>query len=555
MQANAKIVRILVVALIVSLVLGACGGGTSGSVWFNFPSARLVVREDGSANAYGINLPPILAPAQIQQLQSVNIQRLEVRIGYNGVHVYANGADLPYLSWDATSVETVQGLLPQLPGVPNAQLIANLLPWLRTIGLGVRLDIPVGPGWTEQSIDRWRGETTITPYTPEELVVGPVVLGGIAFDEQGNLSVQGVEGDALMNALGMEPVVLPPDTLALVQALDIDMAVVKVHSNGIDLSIDDAPLPGVAYDPERLETLAQVLPAFVTDPAQLEMINQVLAVLPATDATIAVSFTGEPAMETSIMPVEVNIDAEGRLQVQSIPVGAEPMVPAETVANLQAAGVEQLDVALDETGLFLAANGQPLPSITWTEDSLGVMTSVAGAFAGIGAEGINGMLDIATGLGPQATVRIAPAEGTEAVEATMQPGTVEADAQGPAIRLTLGVDSQGNITSVGDLGLDVLSLLGVSLPSLPPDVVANLQATGASQVEVDTDPGVLHLKLDGQEAITVNYDTASLQLALQLAAPFLGDTPLGQPGVNQLVTEQIVPLVPVSDVNIVLNLE
>ena len=137
----------------------------------------------------------------------------------------------------------------------------------------------------------------------------------------------------------------------------------------------------------------------------------------------------------------------------------------------------------------------------------------------------------------------------------MQPGTVEADAQGPAIRLTLGVDSQGNITSVGDLGLDVLSLLGVSLPSLPPDVVANLQATGASQVEVDTDPGVLHLKLDGQEAITVNYDTASLQLALQLAAPFLGDTPLGQPGVNQLVTEQIVPLVPVSDVNIVLNLE
>ena len=63
-------------------------------------------------------------------LQSANIQQLEVRIGYNGIHLYLNGLDMPYLSWDADSVTTLQGVLVSLPAlVPNASTIALVRGW------------------------------------------------------------------------------------------------------------------------------------------------------------------------------------------------------------------------------------------------------------------------------------------------------------------------------------------------------------------------------------------------------------------------------------------
>ncbi len=98
MQANPKIVKILAVALIASLVLGACGGGTTGSTWFNLPSIPVKIGVDGSARVFGFNIGPILQPAILQQLQTANIQKLEIRLGYNGIHVYANGQDLPYIA-------------------------------------------------------------------------------------------------------------------------------------------------------------------------------------------------------------------------------------------------------------------------------------------------------------------------------------------------------------------------------------------------------------------------------------------------------------------------
>ncbi len=117
MQARAKIVIILVVALIVSLVLVGRGGGTSGSTWFNLPSVKVTVQPDGTAKVFGFNIGMVLQPALIQQLQAANIQKLEARIGYNGIHVYANGEDMPYIEWDQQKTETLQQVIRSMPGV------------------------------------------------------------------------------------------------------------------------------------------------------------------------------------------------------------------------------------------------------------------------------------------------------------------------------------------------------------------------------------------------------------------------------------------------------
>ena len=179
MQARPKIVKILVVALIVSLVLAACGGGTTGKTWFNLPSAKVQVQPDGAMSVFGFTVGYFPQPALIQQLQAANIQRLEVRIGYNGIHVYANGEDLPYVAWEEASIQTLQAILPSL-NLPSGDLIVSALPWLRTIGLGVILDLPLAAGATPLTIPRWSGETAIAPPAAGgETTLGPITLGSL----------------------------------------------------------------------------------------------------------------------------------------------------------------------------------------------------------------------------------------------------------------------------------------------------------------------------------------------------------------------------------------
>lgn len=559
MQAKPKIVKILVVALIASLVLGACGGGTTGRTWFNLPSAKVNLQPDGSARVFGYNLGPVLPASQVQQWQSANIQRLEVRIGYNGVHVFTNGAGLPFLRWDQASMTQLQQILPKLPQVPNGQLIARFLPWLRTIGLGVILNVPPAGGSAALDIPRWMAEGDITPETPEALAIGPLTIGSLTFDPEGNMLVEGVPASDLEPLLGMALPTLDANTLALLESIGAEAVQITVQPNGIDLSLNGNPLPSIAYDTARLTQLGQVLPAFVSDPAMLDTINQVLPLLPATQATVAVSFTGEQAVATELAAVKIDIAADGSVRTLGFPVAGAGTVPAETVLQLQGAGVQRVDVSLQEKGLYLAANGQPLPNITWTGDSLATVAGIAGPMVGTSAESIMTLVDLATNVGPNVVLTVPPAEGAEALDVPAEPNfalqPVEASPTAASVRVTAGVDANGNLTMLGGITADEFSQLGISLPALPANLVTTLQTTGAQEIQLDTDPGTLTLRLDGADALMVNYDEASLLTALALATPLAGDSPLGVPAINQFVREQIIPQVPPANVNVILTLQ
>lgn len=559
MQAKPKIVKILVVALIASLVLGACGGGTTGKTWFNLPSVKVHLQPDGSARVFGINLGAVLPASQVQQWQSANIQKLEIRIGYNGVHIYANGAELPYLKWDQASVEQLQEILPRLPQVPNGQMIARALPWLRTIGLGAALNIPPVNGAAALDIPRWSGETDITAETPESLAIGPLTIGSLTFDPEGNMLIEGVPAANLEPLLGMSLPSLDANTLGLLNTLGAQNVQVSVHPNGIDLALNGEPLPSIAYDSARLSTLVEVLPAFVADPGLVETIGQVAPLLSAAQATVVVSFTGEQAVETELTPVNIEIAPDGSVRTLGFPVAGAGTVPADTVQQLQSAGVQRLDVSLQEQGLFLAANGQPLPNITWTGESLATVAGIAGPMVGTDAEGLLTLVQVATDVGPNVTLTVPPAEGAEAAEMPAEPvfelQPVEASPTAAMMRVTASVDANGNLTMLGGLSAEDFSQLGIALPALPPDLVNTLQTTGAQEIQLDTDPGALIVRLDGADALTVNYDEASLLAALALATPLVGDSPLADPAVNQLVREQIIPQFLPSDVNVVLSLQ
>lgn len=168
----------------VMLTLTACGGGNTGSTWFNLPSIPVRVQADGGATVFG--LPAVPAPAlaaQVQQFQAANVQKVEVRPGYNGLHIYSNGEDLPYIEWDQESMGNLGAILTALPaetGVPGG-MVAQYLPALRKIGFGLALDIPPGEGQEKLAIAPWSGETTLAEEAAGESALGgPINIGSLA---------------------------------------------------------------------------------------------------------------------------------------------------------------------------------------------------------------------------------------------------------------------------------------------------------------------------------------------------------------------------------------
>ena len=539
MQARSKIYRIFVVALIASLVVSACGGGTSGSTWFNLPSAPIHVQADGSARAFGLNIGALLPQATVQQLQSANIRKLEVRIGYHGVFVLANGQSLPYLSWDADAVTTLQDVLRRAPGVPNANLIANALPWLRRIGLGVAINLPGAGG----AIPRWSGETTVATEQPAS-VIGPFQLGGIVFDQGGNLSIGSVPG----SALGLAGPLLDANTLALLQSLGLDKLQIRTEPNGIRLAVNDRPLPGLAYDSRSLAAAQPLVAAFAPDAAPT--LETVMPALQGAQIDLVVSFTGEPAGEMDLGVVPVVINDDGSLSAFGFPVPGGAVAPPDIVQKLQQAGVQSLNVDLSEAGLFIAANEQTLPTITWTPESLATLANVVAPAAGVSPDLISGALRLVdeTG-GLRANIALGDSAPSSAeINRTLSTPSTEG---APIIRLNANVQG-GAIQSIEGLG--DLAALGIGPIALPPNVMQILSQLNARQIGVNTDAGKVDINLDGNTALTVNWDEPSLQSALQLAGPFLAGTPLEDPTVAQFVREQIVPVVPGADVDVTLNL-
>ena len=394
MQANPKIIKIFVVALIASLVLGACGGGTSGSTWFNLPSIPVKIGADGNASVFGFTIGPILQPAMLQQLQTANVQKLEVRLGYNGIHVYANGQDLPYIAWDASSLATLQDVVRKMPNVPNADLIANLLPWTRQIGLGVALALPLAPGAPVVDAPAWKGETTFTKENaPAAPTIGPLKLDSLAFDKQGNAKL----GTVALSSLA--PIKLDPNTLGLLTSLGLDKLTITTQPNGINLAMNDKPLPGIAYDSAILSRTLQIATPLLPDPNLANTLKDVLPKLPGAQLDVAVSFTGQPVGATSLAAIPVAINANGTLAVYGVPVSGNPIVPPDVMQKLQQAKIQNLSVDLGQNGLQLGANGQALPSLAWTPESLSILAKVAQQAGGVSPDLINNGLTMLKEMG------------------------------------------------------------------------------------------------------------------------------------------------------------
>lgn len=548
---------LLVVALILAVALwffASSRGGETGRTWFNLPSVPVEVGANGVASVFGFNVAA-LPPNLVQQFQAANWQQVNVRWGNNGLNLYANGEQLPSLAWDNESMATLQEILPQIPGVPYANRIAAALPWLRKIGGGAALNLPLAEGQSRMDIPAWRSESTIEPEQISEPTIGPLAINNITFDETGAAYIGNIPAAALGAAFS-----LPENVRGIINSLGVEKANVTTTPGGMQITLDDRPLPKLAYNAATLERVTPLLGGFL-DETTMATVGGVLPDLPGADLQLTATFNGQPAGEADLSNLDVAINPDGTVRALGVNLGSQPLIPTDTLAMLQNANIQRLDVAVDAGTLNIAANGEPLPQIGWSPAGQQLIGSLLGSTGALSQEQFDSIITLADETNFGLGVTLPPAAGATPIEAQAPAGPPTfapvdlGDFAPPVIRADVAADANGVIQSIGNIDMATLANLGVSGVSLPANVLDILAQAGAQELRIVTGPNQADIQIDGESAVTLSYDVAALQSMLDLAKPFLADTPLEDPNVMGLIEGQILPLVPGSDVNVSVALQ
>lgn len=538
MRAKFSYLRVVVVILLTSLVLAACaGGGSGGSSWFNLPSIPLSIESNGRLSALGfpvVNLGSGLA----SQLQATGAGQLEVRIGYDGVFIFADNQPLPALKWDDGAFATVDALVRSPALAPylasagiTADTVTSSLPWLRRVGVGVVVTLPGG-----RTANTWDGSVPSFSTQAAADPIGPFNIGALSLGESG-LSVMGVP----LSALGVN-VPIPPIVGQIVQGLNVNQFSLNTQANGLTLQAGNRSLPGLSYDAASLGRAMNFAGAFLGDDPLLGQIESIVTRLPGSSISATVAVGNEPAGPTSLAPIPLQITESGQLSVYGFPVTA---LPADLISYLQAAGVDQLNVSIEGTTINLAVNGAVLPAISWGDAGPAFIRTAAQSLAGLDPALVGGGLDILNRLAGETAIGVAlalpgsvPADMPDFPAVDVSPVTMD------AAGIQLGVGLRGAvISSLAGLPAESLAGLGVALPELPGEITGMLGQLDMGQLQVVNTDGRLVIQGDGEVILSIAYGDSMDGLFSLLGSLGLGDLTADLEPILPLVTGQSLNLV------------
>jgi hypothetical protein len=276
----------------------------------DFPSLAIDVAEDGSLSMDGIPLGDLAGsfgagqisdllrfpPDTLDMLTSAGIQHLQLANGPDGLIIVANGREMPAISWSDAQLQALGSMLGE------AQQLAELLPMLTRLGIGVTLRLPVPAGEEPLPLVSEAPSELATRLASAQESVQPGTTGRIqipiVYAADGTWTLNNQPMDFWLGLPGfsaLEPVLRL--NVQRFQEAGIESVTINTDANGLHLSTNDQELFALDWSGDRLANLLDfalssgLLNIPNIDPAMLQnLLNTFLPRILGSDVSINLIF-------------------------------------------------------------------------------------------------------------------------------------------------------------------------------------------------------------------------------------------------------------------------
>lgn len=219
--------------------------------------------------------------------------------------------------------------------------------------------------------------------------------------------------------------------------------------------------------------------------------------------------------------------------------------------------LQHIEFVQKEDGLFVFANGGPLPHLAWSEDSLNTLSYLVGDYYPQVEELLTKILPFMQRVGLDVVVRFPVAEGVDeipmrdievpiaqAIEANTKPSSLQ-------IRLTIHYDEQGMPSVPGAEAL-LKNYFGVQMDQLRlmPEAVQSLVAAGVQHITLRVHNNSLYIFVNGKALPNLAWDAEGLKNGVDLVSQLYGLEPTSS--LNDLL-DTLIPLLEATEGDVILQ--
>ena len=201
-------------------------------------------------------------------------------------------------------------------------------------------------------------------------------------------------------------------------------------------------------------------------------------------------------------------------------------VPKSNVEWFTRSNVQHIEIRHKTDGLFLFANGKPLPRLGWNDESFNTVGDLAGKFGGLSqpvADIVKMVLPFVRHLGLDVVVKFPLQQGAAAIpladpNAPVPAAATTAMPPSAIVRITVkyteeGVPSIMNVSSrdlAGAMGMDMSAM------ELPPDTMAMLRDRGVQHIVMRTTPDAVWIWINAEPLPTLVWSDDNLKNGAEL---------------------------------------
>jgi len=266
------------------------------------PRVEVAYGADGVPSIFGIrttsieSLVPIslaflnLQPEYVNWLTSRNLQHLEVEVHQDGVFLYANGKALPYLAWDADSLDAAGQLLDSTDAVQFDTVIRRALPLVRRLGIDLVLRFPKADAAADVPL---RARDARMPAVGEGAEPSTVVQLAMQYTNDGLPSLMGLTSRDL-RPLGIDLAFmeLPEPTVTMLKTAGLQSLRLVTRPDGIIVSVNDQALPHLAYSDAHLNNAIDLTAQLYGENPTIGLLRNVVPLVRATNLDLTVGLPG-----------------------------------------------------------------------------------------------------------------------------------------------------------------------------------------------------------------------------------------------------------------------